>query len=74
MAVIKIAKATTLGIKVQTGISATGAPVYKTVRFGSIKPAAADADIFAVGQALGNLQMHVLNSLVREDSGDLMNQ
>lgn len=74
MAVVKIPKATTLSIKVQSGVSATGAAVYKTLRFGSVKPAASDADIFAVGLALGNLQAYPIAALIREDNADLMNQ
>lgn len=74
MAIVKIAKETTLSIKVQTGINASGSPVYKTLHFGSVKPAALDADIFAVGQALSNMQTHAVYGISREDSADLMNQ
>ena len=74
MAVVKIPQASTLGIKVQTGISPTGSPVFKTFRFGSVKPGALDADIFAVGQALAGLQKHSVTGLIREDNGELLNQ
>lgn len=74
MAVVKVAKASRLTIKVQTGISATGSPVYRVRTYRNVKPTAPEADLFAVGQALAGLQKHVLNSINRVDEGDLVNQ
>lgn len=74
MAVVSIQKSTTMSIKVQTGISGTGAPVYGYRNYGRVKPAATHADIFAVAVAMTNLQKHPVNSIQRIDTGDLMNQ
>jgi hypothetical protein len=61
-------------VKVQTGLSATGSPVYRTRAFRNLKPGAAEADVFDVGQALAGLQQHPVSSIGRVDEGDLMNQ
>ena len=74
MAVVKIAKASRLTIKVQTGVSVTGSPVYRVRSYRNVKPGAAEADVFEVGQALAGLQAHPLTGISRVDEGDLMNQ
>lgn len=74
MAVVKVATASRLTIKVQTGVSEAGSPVYRVRTYRNVKPAALEEDVFAVGQALGNLQKHAVSGIVRVDEGDLTNQ
>ncbi|MCX7781209.1 MAG: DUF1659 domain-containing protein [Negativicutes bacterium] len=74
MAVVKVPKASRLVIKVQTGISATGSPVYRMRTFRNVKPGAAEADVFAIGEALASLQRHPVSSVSRVDESDLINQ
>ena len=74
MAVVKMPQTSQLGIKVQTGVSAAGNPVYRTRIFRNLKPAAADADVYDIGQDLGALQVSPVAALVRTDDGTLVSQ
>ena len=74
MAVVRVAAASRLAVKVQTGVSASGSPVFRVRNFQNMKPSAAEADVFAVGQALAGLQKHPVNSIGRVDEGELMEE
>lgn len=74
MAVIKMPKSCVLSILVQTGITTTGAPAYKYRNYGNVKPAAADADLFAIGQELAALQRHSVVAITRQDNSSLIDQ
>lgn len=74
MAIISIPSSATLEVKLQTGLNAAGNPVYKTLHFNNVKPIAVDADLHAVGQALGALQSHAVAGLYRTNIGELINQ
>ena len=74
MAIVKITPATKLAIKIQTGLSASGNPVYRMRSFANVKPGATDADIHAVGIAIAALQKHTAAGIVRTDEGFLVNQ
>lgn len=74
MAVIKVPQSGKVVLKVQTGVSATGAPVYRLRTFANVKPGAADADVFAAAEGLGSLQKHTLVDVVRQDVNNLINQ
>ena len=74
MAVVKVPQSSTLSLKFQTGVNATGNPVYKTVSYSNTKPAATDADMYAIGQGLGGLQVYPVANIARVDSGNLINQ
>lgn len=74
MAVMKIPQTSTLSIKVQTGLNLAGNPIYKTISYSSVKPAAADADVHAVGVALGALQEYPAIHYIRVESGALVDQ
>jgi len=63
-----------MDIQVQTGVSASGNPVYANRRFNNVKPAASDADIFDIAADLGNLQTHPVQAILRVDTGTLVNQ
>ena len=74
MAVIKMPKSCVLSVQVQTGITATGAPAYKFRNYGNVKPAAADADLYVVGQELTELQRHSAVAITRQDNSSLIDQ
>ena len=56
MAVNKVPLVSKMILKVQTGVNASGKPVYKQRAFAGLKVAAVDSDVFAVAQEIGNLQ------------------
>ena len=74
MAVVKMPQSGKVVLKVQTGLSATGTPVYRLRTFANVKPNAADADVHAVAQGMASLQKHALVDIVRQDIGNLINE
>ena len=74
MAVIKMQQAARLQIKVQTGLNASGAPVYRVRSLQNLKNAAADASVYAVAQGLASLQQHTLTTISRQDESSLIDQ
>lgn len=74
MAVVNMPITTHMSLKIQTGVNISGFPVYKTVSYSSIKPDAADADIYAVGSGLAGLQSHPVASINRTNVDSLINQ
>ena len=73
MAIEISASSTSLKLKVQTGVNATGNPVYALRSYNTVKPSAAHTDLFAVGQALAGLQKYPAVAIQRVDSGNLVN-
>ncbi len=73
MAVTKLPQKTSLGIKIQTGLSAAGNPVYKTLGFSNIKAAATDDNVYAVGMGLSSLQAFPAVGIMRTDNSNLIN-
>lgn len=74
MAIVKMPQSATLALRVQTGISGTGAPVFKNVNFSSIKTAAPEANLYAVAQSLSTLQNHTLVAINRTETSSLIEQ
>ncbi|WP_425058516.1 hypothetical protein SCACP_31730 [Sporomusa carbonis] len=74
MAVVKVPQSGKVVLKVQTGVSATGSPVYRLRTFANIRPGAADSDVFAVAGGLAGLQQHTLVDVVRQDVSNLVNE
>ncbi len=74
MAVVKIPQASKLAIKVQTGVNAAGNPVYKVRSLQNLKPAAADSDVYAIGEGLAGLQKDPVSSVARVDESNLINE
>lgn len=72
MAVNKVPQGAKLVIKVQTGISATGNPVFRQRSYSNIKTTAADADMYAIGTGLAGLQKHSVESIFRTDESQLV--
>ncbi|MDU2063399.1 MAG: DUF1659 domain-containing protein [Sporomusaceae bacterium] len=73
MAVNKETQLGKLILKVQTGVNTAGKPVYKQRTLSGLKASAADADVYAVGTALGALQQHTPFVVERLDEGTLSN-
>ncbi|MGQ9498148.1 MAG: DUF1659 domain-containing protein [Desulfotomaculales bacterium] len=71
MAVTSTPLGSVVEIEVQTGTNAAGEPVYARIRFRNVKAAAADADVYAVGEALAGLQMYPLAEVRRVDTEEL---
>jgi len=74
MAVVKVPQSVKLVLKVQTGVNASGDPVYRSRTFANVKAAAADSDVFAVAEGLAGLQKNTLVDIVRQDLNNLVNQ
>lgn len=74
MAVVKVVKASRLVIKVEDGATSAGKTVYRQRAYRNVKIDAAEADVFAVGQALAALQSHPVAGIGRVDEGDFLNQ
>lgn len=74
MAVVKVPQATRLQIKVQTGISQAGNPVYRLRTLQNIKTSASDADLYAVADAISGLQANTVIGFARQDDANLMDQ
>lgn len=64
MAIISMPQAKRLQIKVQTGYGTSGAAIYSLRNFYNVKPAAAAADLYAVGQSLAGLQSHTASAIL----------
>jgi len=74
MAVTKVEQNGKLVVKVETGVNASGNPTYRLRSFQNVKPGAADGDVYAVAQALVNLQQHTVVNVARMEEGNLVNQ
>ncbi|MPN26003.1 hypothetical protein SDC9_173425 [bioreactor metagenome] len=74
MAVSKLPQGAKLVIKVQTGVNASGNPVYRQRTYANIKSTAADADMYAIGEGLAGLQKHPATSITRTDENELVNE
>ncbi|MDU4962151.1 MAG: DUF1659 domain-containing protein [Sporomusaceae bacterium] len=74
MAIVNIPQASRLQIKVQTGLNANGAPVLRVRSLQNLKPAAADAAVYAVAQGLAGLQQHSLIAVSRQNDANLVEE
>ena len=74
MAVVKTPQESRIGIKVANGTSASGAALFKTLRFSNVKPATSDQNLFDVGASIGALQGAALVAILRTDEADLSNE
>lgn len=74
MAVVKTPQETRLGIKVDNGVSGSGAAVFKTLRFSNVKPAASDQDVYDIGTQIAGLQGKALAAIIRTDDAILVEE
>lgn len=73
MAATKMPKPGTLSLKVQTGTSASGNPVYSTRNYSGVKSDATDQALFDVGTAIAGVVKHPLSEIIRNDKSALVN-
>lgn len=73
MAVNKVPQGTVMSIKVQSGVTTSGSPAYKTTRFTGVKEATLDADFYEIGSALAGLQSYPLSAILRADTASMVN-
>jgi hypothetical protein len=71
MAVSKVPSTSKVILKVQTSTNAAGKAVYKQRAFAGLKTTAADSDVYAVAQEIGNLQKYTPFVVLRLDEGTL---
>jgi hypothetical protein len=62
-----------MSIKVQAGVSASGSPAYKNLRFGNVKASATDADFYEIANAIAGLQSYPVAEIDRIDTANLVN-
>jgi len=74
MAVVKMPQESRIGITVANGVSASGANLFKTLRFSNVKPTALDQDLYDVGFSIAGLQDKSLVEIVRTDEANLTSE
>ena len=67
MAVVNTPQESRIGIMVANGVSATGANLFKTLRFSNVKPTALDQDLYDVAISLSGLMAAALVAINRTD-------
>jgi hypothetical protein len=73
MAVNKVPQTSKMVITIENGVNANGKPVQRQRSYKNVKVSAADADVYAVAQAIANLQTHSVVGIRRQDEGNLVN-
>lgn len=71
MAVNKAEQTAKLMIKVQTGVNASGNPVYRQRSFANMNPALTDEDVLSIGTMIGELQEHGVEAISRQENAVL---
>jgi hypothetical protein len=72
MAVNRVAQGSRLVITIQSGVNAGGKPTYHQRTYKNLKASAADADVYAVGQEMANLQSYPVTGISRVDENNLV--
>jgi len=67
MAVQAIPADTDLVLRLQTGVNENGDPVFTNRRYGNVKTDATDQALYDVAAQIAGLQVHTLNSVMRDD-------
>lgn len=74
MPVVNVPSDAILRLRFNAGVDGEGNPVFNNKNLHNVKPAALDADLFEVAQALAGLVEDPLDSVTRTDSAELVNQ
>ena len=74
MAVVKTPQESRIGIVVANGVSATGANLFKTLRFSNVKPNATEQEMYDVAVSLSGLMAAALVEITRTDEADLTSE
>ena len=72
MAIVRNANASSVTLKVQTGVGTNGKPVLKNRIFANVKAGAPDEAVYEVAAALASLQTYPVDTILREDNGTLV--
>jgi len=73
MAVNRVPQGSRMVISVQSGVNASGLPVYVQRTYKIVKAGAVDADFYAVAQGMASLQKYPVTGISRLDEGNLVN-
>ena len=74
MAVKRLVASTSLQLEVQNGVDSDGNPKYTKKSFSGLKANAADEDILAVGQAIGDVLLNGANAAYVNSIALVVNQ
>lgn len=74
MAVVSQPRESRLRIKYIDGVDVEGNNVIKTKTYSKVKAAAADADVYAVADAMMGLQSKTVDEIARLDEEELVEQ
>lgn len=71
MAVDVIPVSSRLALKLRTGTDTEGNPVFRTRSYSSVKPSAADQDVYDTAQALAGLQQFPVEEISRVNENSM---
>jgi len=74
MPIVNVPTEAVVRLRFQVGTDGQGNPEFSNKNLHNIKPAALDADLHEVAQALAGLVEVPLDSVTRIDTGELINQ
>lgn len=74
MAVKRLVASTSLQLEVQNGVDSDGNAKYTKKSFSGLKANAADEDILAVGQAIGDVLLNGANAVYVNSTALVVNQ
>ena len=74
MAVVKVPQSNRIQLKVQTGISASGAPVYAYRNLNNVKTSAPDESMYDVATSLATLQSRTLVAISTVATSNLVEE
>lgn len=74
MAVTGVKVSSALVLKVKTGVDAQGNDVFSSTTLRRVKTTAADQDIFDTAQGISTLLKNPVDSILRQDVSELVNQ
>lgn len=72
MATIRTDKSTRMTLQVETGTNESGNSVYASRGFSAVNPGLSDANALAIFSAIGELQTHPVNAVIRNDKATLV--
>ncbi|TDT62408.1 DUF1659 domain-containing protein [Fonticella tunisiensis] len=73
MAVSAMGLTSALVIKVKTGTDALGNDTFRSISIKKVKSQAADQDVFDVAQAIAGVLSPAVESIMRQDTEELIN-
>lgn len=74
MAIKRLISSTSLQLEVQRGVDSDGNPKYTKKSFSGLKPDAADADIFTVGEAISDVLLNGSNGIFINSTALVVNE